>query len=262
MNDEQIIRDDAYKFIEKNIRINPYKLEPVDEFSVLRDQLSYYYSDEHKAIYLDETQARILEKLELHRSEKHSGKADPKCQYEINTEKLLFYIKQELNTLPIVVHQKKPQPEGQIRDKVFLSYSHKDKEFVSDIKKHFKPFSNQIDFWDDSRIEAGQKWKEEIIKAIATTKVAILLLSADFLASDFISNNELPPLLKAAENEGAIILILILKPCLFEEFEHLNQYQALNPPSKPLSRMDDNDKEDIFVNLVRQTKKLMKKNEV
>lgn len=257
MNDEQILRDDASIFVKEQIEINPHDIHPVDEFGKLRDQLSYYYLEEYKAIYLDEAQKRIMEKLQVHRTEKHSGLADQSCQYEINTEKLLFYIKQELNTFPTVVHQKKPQIEGQIRDKVFLSYSHNDKDFVSDIKKHFKPFSNEIDFWDDSRIEVGQKWKDEIAKAIAKTKVAILLVSADFLASDFISNNELPPLLKAAEDEGATILIIILKPCLFEEIEQLNQYQSLNSPKKPLSRMDENDKEDVLVNLVRQTKKLM-----
>lgn len=87
--------------------------------------------------------------------------------------------------------------------------------------------------------------------------MAILLVSADFLGSDFISTNELPPLLKAAEENGAVILIVMLKPCLFEEFDTLNQYQALNPPSRPVLKMDYTEKEELFVNLVRQTKRIL-----
>ena len=88
--------------------------------------------------------------------------------------------------------------------------------------------------------------------------MAILLVSTDFLGSEFISSDELPPLLKAAEEEGAVILIVILKPCLFEEFEDLNVYQTMNPPNMPISKMELNDKEELFVNLVRQTKRVLK----
>jgi hypothetical protein len=82
-------------------------------------------------------------------------------------------------------------------------------------------------------------------------------VSTDFLGSDFISNDELPPLLKAAEEDGAVILIVILKPCLFEDFNELNQYQALNPPTKPVVKMDNVEREELFVNLVRQTKRIL-----
>ena len=99
--------------------------------------------------------------------------------------------------------------------------------------------------------------KDEIRKAIDSTKVAILLVSVDFLGSDFIASNELPPLLKAAEENGAVILIVILKPCLFEEFDTLNQYQAMNPPNKSILKMDYAEREELFVNLVRQTKRIL-----
>lgn len=82
-------------------------------------------------------------------------------------------------------------------------------------------------------------------------------MSTDFLGSEFITSDELPPLLNAAEKEGAVILIVILKPCLFEEFPELNQFQAMNPPSKPISRMTEDDKEELLVNLVRQTKRIL-----
>jgi hypothetical protein len=64
-------------------------------------------------------------------------------------------------------------------------------------------------------------------------------------------------LLKAAEENGAVILIVIIKPCLFEEFTELNQYQAINPPTRPLIKMDDTEKEELLVNLVRQSKRIL-----
>lgn len=81
------------------------------------------------------------------------------------------------------------------------------------------------------------------------------------MASDFISKDELPPLLKAAEEEGAVILIVILKPCLFEEFPELNQYQAMNSPTKPVIKLDRVEQQELYVNLVRQTKRILEKEE-
>ena len=53
---------------------------------------------------------------------------------------------------------------------------------------------------------SGEKWKQKIEKALNDASIAILLISADFIASDFIINNELQPLLKNAEEKGTVIL--------------------------------------------------------
>lgn len=256
MNDEKIIREEAREFYENSSLSNPNK-ESSDKLNDLKHRLSDFYSPEFKAIFLDEMENTVTGELKEHRDSSHGGKPSPTCLYEISAERLIFYLNQELGTLPKVVHQKYKIQDKSIREKVFISYSHLDKEYLSDIQRHFKPFKNQIAFWDDSRIQPGQKWKDEILKAILETKVAILLISTDFLGSDFISSEELPPLLEAAEKEGAVILIVILKPCLFEEFDDLNQFQAMNPPNRPVSKMDENEKEELFVNLVRQTRKVL-----
>lgn len=254
--DEKIIRKEASEFYQWKLE-NSSNSQPIDDFKELKYRLHDFYTPENKAIFLDEIESLIVSNLKTHRDSSHGGKASPTCRYEITAEKLLFYIRQEINTFPKIAHQKHETKNGKVRNKVFISYSHLDKEYLNDIQRHFKPFLSHIDFWDDTKIQPGQKWKDEIKKAIIETKVAILLVSTDFLGSDFIATDELPPLLKAAEEEGAIILIVILKPCLFEEFPELNQYQAMNPPSNSVLKMDYEEREELYVNLVRQTKRLL-----
>lgn len=256
MQDESIIKQEAWDFYKSKIE-RSQKFNAIDDFYEIKSRLQDFYTSESKAIFLDTISTEIANNLQKHRDQSHGGKPGVGCEKEKKPPKLLFYIKQELETLPLVAHQRSLTNPEQIRNKVFISYSHYDKEFLIDIQRHFKPFLNQIEIWDDSKILPGQKWKEEIKKAIEHTKVAVLLVSTDFLGSEFIANDELPPLLEAAEDNGAVILIVILKPCLFEEFDRLNRFQALNAPSRPLVKMDETEREETFVNLVRQTKRIL-----
>lgn len=134
---------------------------------------------------------------------------------------------------------------------VFVSYSHVDIQYLNRLKVHMRPFekNGHIDLWADTKIKVGEKWKLKITNALNKAAIAILLISADFLASDFIIDNELPPLLKAAEEKGTLILPVIVKPCRFTKDQNLSQFQAVNDPSFPLSRMDESDKEDIYVKI-------------
>jgi hypothetical protein len=126
-----------------------------------------------------------------------------------------------------------PQPE---RKSVFISYSHKDRVWLERLQVHLKDLERRglIERWDDTRIQPGSNWREEIRIALGSAKVAVLLISADFIASDFIAESELPQLLAAAENEGVTILPLILNHSLFGEKEELSCFQPVNSPERPL----------------------------
>jgi transcriptional regulator with XRE-family HTH domain len=134
------------------------------------------------------------------------------------------------------------------RKKVFISYCHRDKNYLDRLLVHLKPLEKKgvLDVWADTKIMAGDKWKQEIVGALNSCQVAVLFVSADFLASDFIVNNELPPLLEKAQSEGATIIPVILKPCRFVREETLSQFQAINSPAEPVSGMDDHGKELIY----------------
>ncbi len=141
--------------------------------------------------------------------------------------------------------EKQPRSKG---NHIFISYSHRDKEYLDRLMVHLKPLERKglIDTWVDTRLLAGDKWKTEIEKALNNARIAILLISADFLASDFIVDNELPPLLQAAEDKGTLILPVILKPCRFTREKTISQFQAINPPDDPLSLSEENERELIY----------------
>ncbi|MCP5045677.1 MAG: TIR domain-containing protein [bacterium] len=138
------------------------------------------------------------------------------------------------------------------RNKLFIAYSRSDVQWLERVRTYLKEFEDEgfeLDIWDDSQLDAGKKWEQVIEDAIAEIKVAVLLISTDFLASAFIVQNELPPLLEAAERDGTVILPLILKPSRFTKNPHLAQFQPVNDPDKPLITLPEGGQEEMMLRL-------------
>lgn len=126
---------------------------------------------------------------------------------------------------------------------IFISYSHADKKWRELLEKHLKVlkrFFGSIEYWSDTKLKGGDRWREEIEIAIKKANVAILLVSTDFLASDFIASNELPSLLRKAAEEGTRILPLIVSPCAFT-YSEIREFQAINSPEMTLADLGDNE---------------------
>jgi nucleotide-binding universal stress UspA family protein len=160
-------------------------------------------------------------------------------------------------------HESAPHvaPTGESdRNRVFISYSHEDKEWLERLQRHLRPLERAGALvWDDTRLQPGTPWREEIRKALAQTKIAILLISADFLSSEFIATNELPPLLAAAEDEGATILPVIVSHCRFVREESLSRFQAVNDPEKPLVQLGRANREKVLDQVARAVEDALKK---
>ena len=76
---------------------------------------------------------------------------------------------------------------------VFFSYAHEDEELRDELAKHLKLLERQkvISSWYDRNITAGEEWKQEILAQLNQADIILLLISADFLASDFCWSVEL-----------------------------------------------------------------------
>jgi TIR domain-containing protein len=133
---------------------------------------------------------------------------------------------------------------------VFICYSHKDAQHWDRLKTHlaFYEKNGTLNVWEESRLAPGSLWRVEMEAAISKTKIAILLVSADFLASSLIMEDHVPRLLAAAKTKEVIIIPVIVGACAFQETV-LAQFQPANDPSKPLKSMRPSGREKIWYEL-------------
>ncbi len=145
-------------------------------------------------------------------------------------------------------------PHGEDKKlRLFVSYAHEDVAFLKRLKVHLaRPiFDFGFEFWDDSRINLGDKWANEIETALNDSSIVILLISADFLASNFIVNQELPKILVKEKKAGTRIIPVIIGPCGFDDDPILSQFQALNSSEDYIAKFDKY-KQDEYWDLLRR----------
>jgi TIR domain-containing protein len=147
-----------------------------------------------------------------------------------------------------------PKPS---RDKVFISYSHKDSKFLDELLNHLKPLERAglVAKWSDKEIAPGSQWFSDIQAALASTRVAVMMVTPSFLASDFIHDHELGPFLKEAEQGGVRILWIPVRACSYKETP-LKNHQAVGDPDKPLAQMKA-ERDGAWVKVCEEIKKAL-----
>ncbi|MBK8452943.1 MAG: SUMF1/EgtB/PvdO family nonheme iron enzyme [Thiofilum sp.] len=120
---------------------------------------------------------------------------------------------------------------------IFISYSHKDEAWKDALRQQLQVLQLHTEFaiWDDRQIEVGASWLPAIENAIAQARVAILLVSSDFLASEFVTRQEIPKFLQRREQEGLRIVPVIVRPCAWKTVPWLASLQGAVKDNKPLS---------------------------
>jgi hypothetical protein len=119
---------------------------------------------------------------------------------------------------------------------LFYSYSHRDEEFRSALETHLSVLrrSRLIAEWHDRMIGAGGDWRGEIDRNLASADIVLLLVSADFLASDYCWGEEMTKALQRHERGEARVIPVILRPCRWRSTP-LAKLQAVPRDGKPVT---------------------------
>jgi hypothetical protein len=141
---------------------------------------------------------------------------------------------------------------GHPRSGVFISYAHKDKQWLDLFLGCLADLKRQgVQIWTDREIKAGARFQEEIQNALARAQVAVLLVTPAFLKSDYIKSHELSNALQAAESEGLVIFWIPIEPSSYEKSE-IAPFRAALTPSTPLSRLRGPKRNQALVSIAAQ----------
>jgi len=138
--------------------------------------------------------------------------------------------------------------------RMFVSYAHVDKDYKEQLENHISVLvRNGVVYpWTDEVLMPGEIWSQSISDAINNAQLIILLISSDFLASDYCYNIEMKDALKRHEEKKAIVVPVILRACDWMDtpFSHLQALPALGKPIK-----DWPDPDAAYMNVVDGLKK-------
>ncbi len=142
----------------------------------------------------------------------------------------------------------------QLPRRAFISYSRKDSKYLDELVTLLSLLEDlgKLKVFSDPEIRAGDDWEEEIFTALEEADYGILLVSTDFVGSDFIKSRELPEIKKAVEASRLVLLWIPLRPVPYELL-WFTEKQALSDPAKPLTDLKTKaQREAAFTEIVRK----------
>ncbi len=143
-----------------------------------------------------------------------------------------------------------PTPPASIE--VFYSYAHEDEELVKQLRKHLSILKRQgvIREWYDREITAGTDWKEgQLDQHLNSAEVILLLVSADFLASDYCYDVEMTRALERHDQGEARVIPVLLRKVDGWQGAPFGKIQSLPTDGKPVTSW--NDRDEAFADVAR-----------
>lgn len=134
------------------------------------------------------------------------------------------------------------EPEEDMKLKVFLSYSHEDEIMKQELDKALIMLkrNKKIDTWNDRYLTVGSQLEKEILENLKTADIILLLISTDFLASQYCFEKEMQIAIDRHKNGEAIVIPVILRKCDWLNSE-LKDLVATPKDGKPIKSWDDKD---------------------
>src|SRR5436190_10191250 len=141
--------------------------------------------------------------------------------------------------------------------KIFFCYAHEDEPQLNKLKSHLRPLQRigLIDVWYDRDISAGKKWEEEIVTHLNEANIILLLVSPDFMDSDYCYGIEMQRALERDERGEAHVIPIILRPVYWQGA--LGNLQALPTDAKPIMSSSWQYQDEAFFNVVQALRKVI-----
>ena len=135
-------------------------------------------------------------------------------------------------------------------NELFYSYAHSDERLRNALEKHLAIMKRQglIEGWHDRKIVAGSEWKDQIDEHLNSAGIILLLVSADFLASNYCYDIEMTRAIERHEAGEAIVIPVILRPCDWKDTP-FSKLQALPKDAKPVTTWSNRD--EAFLDVAR-----------
>lgn len=133
---------------------------------------------------------------------------------------------------------------------IFCCYAREDQLFLQQLKTHLMPLQWQrlITLWADTDINAGWEWEKEIEKHLETAHMILLLISPDFMASEYCYSKEMKRAVERHERGEARVIPVILRPCLWQQAP-FGKLQALPRDTMPVTSVKWHNLDDAFFNV-------------
>ena len=134
--------------------------------------------------------------------------------------------------------------------KIFFCYAREDEALLKKLKAHLRPLQRQglIDVWHDRDISAGAEWEQEIKEHLNTAQIILLLVSPDFMNSEYCYSIEMKRALERHANGEAKVIPIILRP-VYWHGEPLGKLNALPTDGKPVTGQDWHDQDSAFYDI-------------
>ena len=142
--------------------------------------------------------------------------------------------------------------------KLFFSYSHADDKYRDELQKHLMSLQYQgiVESWHDRRILAGQEWANLIDNELGKADIILLLVSSDFIASNYCMGIEMKLALDRHESNEAVVIPVILRSCLWQSLP-FGKLQAATREGKPVEKYPSLD--DAFLEITKNIETVAKR---
>ncbi len=124
----------------------------------------------------------------------------------------------------------------------FISYSHADSKIKNDLFKHLSPLRRLrlISDWHDGEIKPGDEWQKSIAGHLNSSQIILLLISSDFIASEFCYNKELNKAMERHSAKEAVVIPVIVRACMWHDLA-FGKLQALPDEGRAITTWVDLD---------------------